>query len=195
MTTPTSPADLPAEPATAEPLATFAQCHVGIVSELEQLDQLPALLDPALRARQIAARVLAFFPEAVITHHREEEAELFTAVLASAEPGPEHEQVRAVVDQLVHEHRQIEAAWAKLEPELKAIAKGHDSHLPAGELGGLLTTLVNDYRGHAHFEEMYFLPLSQSILGRNGNHMAALGLALHTRHALADPASLGPFHV
>ena len=28
-----------------------------------------------------------------------------------------------------------------------------------------------------------FLPLAERILGRNGNHMAALGLALHLRHA------------
>ncbi|MEY2688035.1 MAG: hypothetical protein RL375_2233, partial [Pseudomonadota bacterium] len=41
----------------------------------------------------------------------------------------------------------------------------------------------------------YFLPLSQTILGRNGDHMAALGLSLHTRHAMADAASLGGFHV
>ena len=29
-----------------------------------------------------------------------------------------------------------------------------------------------------------FLPLSQTILGRNSNHMAALGVSLHMRHAL-----------
>lgn len=30
--------------------------------------------------------------------------------------------------------------------------------------------------------ETEFLPLSQTILGRNSNHMAALGLSLHMRH-------------
>ena len=38
------------------------------------------------------------------------------------------------------------------------------------------------YRAHAAFEEKEFLPLSQTILGRNSNHMAALGLSLHMRH-------------
>jgi hypothetical protein len=31
-----------------------------------------------------------------------------------------------------------------------------------------------------------FLPLASAILGRDGNHMAALGVSLHARHALPD---------
>jgi hypothetical protein len=31
-------------------------------------------------------------------------------------------------------------------------------------------------------EEQAFLPLAQKVLGRNGNHMAALGLSLDMRH-------------
>ena len=42
--------------------------------------------------------------------------------------------------------------------------------------------LVTRYRAHALYEEKEFLPLSQTILGRNANHMAALGLSLHMRH-------------
>jgi hemerythrin-like domain-containing protein len=184
------------EPADATaPLANFSQCHAGIVAQLNQLDRLPDLLDPAQQARQVAAQALEFFRAAVFEHHNEEERELFPAVLASAAPGEEHEKVASVVDQLVHEHRDIEATWARLEPALKSIAKGQDPRLPAGEVAAMIAGLVDDYRGHAHFEEVYFLPLAQTILGRNGNHLAALGLALHTRHALADPTLLGGFHV
>jgi hypothetical protein len=32
--------------------------------------------------------------------------------------------------------------------------------------------------------EQIFLPLCKTILGRNGDHMAALGLSLHMRHVL-----------
>ena len=38
------------------------------------------------------------------------------------------------------------------------------------------------YQAHARFEEQEFLPLSEKILSRNGDHMAALGLSLHMRH-------------
>jgi hypothetical protein len=179
----------------AAPIANFSQCHAGIVSELDQLDRLPALLAPVAQARQIATHALGFFRTAAFEHHAEEERELFPAVLASASKGEEHDKVVALVDQLTHEHRQIEATWKLLEPALKAIAKGQDSRLPVDEVATMVASLVTDYRGHAHFEEVYFLPLSQTILSRNGDHMAALGLALHTRHAMADVASLGGFHV
>ena len=43
--------------------------------------------------------------------------------------------------------------------------------------------LVQAYTAHARFEEEQFLPQAQAILSRNGNHMEALGLSLHHRHA------------
>jgi hypothetical protein len=43
--------------------------------------------------------------------------------------------------------------------------------------------LVQAFLAHANFEEQQFLPLAETILSRNGNHMAALGLSLHMRHA------------
>jgi iron-sulfur cluster repair protein YtfE (RIC family) len=179
----------------AAPIANFSQCHAGIVAELDRLDRLPALLGPAAQVRQIASHALGFFRAAAFEHHAEEERELFPAVLASATKGEEHEKVAAIVDQLTREHCQIEAIWKQLEPALKSIAKGQDSHMPADEVAAMVASLVTDYRGHAHFEEVYFLPLSQTILGRNSDHMAALGLSLHTRHAMADMGSLGGFHV
>ena len=42
--------------------------------------------------------------------------------------------------------------------------------------------LVTEYQAHARYEETEFLPLSEKILSRNSNHMAALGLSLHMRH-------------
>ncbi|MDP3827667.1 MAG: hemerythrin domain-containing protein, partial [Polaromonas sp.] len=70
------------------------------------------------------------------------------------------------------------AMWKKLEPAVKAVAKSQsvDLDLDAVE------ELVHAYSSHARFEEEHFLPLAQAILGRNGNHMEALGLSLHLRH-------------
>ena len=39
---------------------------------------------------------------------------------------------------------------------------------------------------HAQYEEEVFLPLCRTILGRNGNHMAALGMSFHVRHAMPE---------
>jgi hemerythrin-like domain-containing protein len=168
-----------AEPVDTAPLDGFAGCHVGILKRLNVLDQLPALLEPAARARRIAADALAFFSGAIFEHHLDEENELFPAVLASAQPGDERLYVQLLIDRLTREHRILEGLWNVLEKDLRRAAKGQDTNLDAEEV----RALVAAYASHATLEEVEFLPLCQEILGRNGNHMAALGLSLHLRHA------------
>jgi hemerythrin-like domain-containing protein len=164
---------------TEAPLGNFTNCHAGIIKRLNALDELPALLAPAARARQIAEESLDFFREAIFEHHLEEERELFPAVIASAHAGEEMERVKAMTKRLTEEHRMVEALWKRLEKGLKPVAKGHSTDIDVSEL----QRLVTEYTAHAAFEEAEFLPLSEAILGRNSNHMAALGLSLHMRHA------------
>lgn len=171
-------------------LGEFSQCHVGIIAQLEAFRELPDLLDPAARARRIATESMAFFRGAVMEHHADEERELFPAVLASAQKGAEREMVQVIVDRLTAEHRQIEAMWSRLEPALKDAAKGKDSDLQATSV----QRLVDTYLAHARYEEETFLPLSQTILGRNSNHMAALGLSLHLRHVKPEAISRAMAH-
>ena len=52
----------------------------------------------------------------------------------------------------------------------------------------LVACLVEAYTRHAHFEEEQFLPLAQTILGRDANHLAAVGLGLHMRRLPDFPA-------
>lgn len=162
------------------PIDDFSQCHAGILGHLQSLGGLPELLAPAARARQVAAEALGFFREAVFEHHAEEENELFPATLASAAKGEERDKVQQLVSALTAEHRQVEAAWTRLESRLKAVAKGHETDLDPADISALVKT----YEAHARFEEAVFLPLAQTILGRNQNHMAALGMSLHMRHAM-----------
>lgn len=166
----------------AAPIEEFSKCHAGILTHLDELATLPALLEPAARARSVATHTLSFFRKAVYEHHAEEEAELFPAVLGSAAKGEEHDKVQAIVTRLTADHRHIEDAWSTLEPKLKAVAKGHETTLDGADL----TRLVDTYYAHARYEENVFLPLSKTILGRNANHMAALGLSLHLRHTLPE---------
>lgn len=160
------------------PITNFSQCHVGILSHLQAFGGLPALLEPAARARKIAEETLSFFQDVVYEHHAEEEKELFPAVLASAAPGDELEWVRSMVDRLTLQHRQVESTWTQLKPQVKKIAKGDTADLDTSAV----VALVRDYGAHAAFEEAEFLPLCRTILGRNSNHMEALGLSLHMRH-------------
>lgn len=168
----------PAGAAEASPLDDFSNCHVGILGHLKALGDLPALLEPATRARLIAQQALDFFRAAVFEHHQEEERELFPAVAQSAQPGTERAHVTLITDRLTREHREIEALWKQLEPGLKKVAKGEHGGLDSAGIH----RLIDLYGQHAGYEEAVFLPLSRSILGRNSDHLAALGLSLHMRH-------------
>lgn len=160
------------------PIADFSSCHAGILAGLDAFAELPALVVAAERARRIAQQATDLFGDVVLEHHAQEEEELFPAVVASAAPGEELERVRQIVDRLTREHREVEALWRRLAPAVKKAAKGQSTSLDLADV----ERLVRLYAAHAAFEEAEFLPLSQRILGRNANHMAALGLSLHLRH-------------
>jgi len=157
------------------PLVVFAGDHKVIVEQLGTLSWLPQLTRAASRARRVAEQTLAMFDEQVERHHREEETELFPAVLRSAHKGEEATQVQAHVDRLKVEHAGIETQWHRLAPQLRKVAAGKEVEMDTEEL----EQLVEAYLAHARFEEEVFLPLANKILTRNGNHMSALGLSLH----------------
>jgi hemerythrin-like domain-containing protein len=161
------------------PLNTFSQCHAGILSQLDTLARLPALVQAAAQARSVAASTLAMFQQGIFEHHAEEEAELFPAVLRSAHPGAELDRVQGLVERLTSEHRTLETLWKRVEPAINATAKGKAAEVDTE----VVAELVRSFGIHARFEEEEFLPLADIILGRDGNHMAALGLALHMRHS------------
>jgi hemerythrin-like domain-containing protein len=169
-------------PSEQKPLTNFSNCHESIVSHLQTFRELPGLLEPAARARKIAEDTLQFFRDAVFNHHAEEEKQLFPAVLANAAKGTEHDKVQEMIDALTAEHRDIEALWASLEPQLMKVAKGRPAEVDAA----VTEHLVRQYTAHAKLEEDEFLPLSEAILGRNSTQMAALGLSLHMRHVVRE---------
>jgi hemerythrin-like domain-containing protein len=161
----------------ASPLNEFSQCHTGILTQLDKLADFAEQVAAAERCRQTATALLALFSRGVLEHHAEEESELFPAVLRSALPA-EAEAVREQAERLTREHRVIESLWKRIEGAVGAVAKGKHAQID----DDVVRELVRLYRTHATFEEEEFLPLSAGILGRNGNHMAALGLSLHMRH-------------
>jgi iron-sulfur cluster repair protein YtfE (RIC family) len=160
------------------PLAGFSECHHDFVAQLHSALYLPELVTAAAKARALANGMLTMFREGLVAHHADEERELFPAVLAAAQPGAELDEVRAMVEQLVREHRDMEARWAQLLPSIEAVAAGQVPALDAP----LIEDLVQHFFAHAHFEEEHFLPIAQKILGRDGEAMASLGRTLHERH-------------
>ncbi len=181
----TDPALVPRDPGGPQdtPLTTFTRCHLGIVNQLESSARLPELVAAANEARRMAQATLDLFRHTIVPHHAEEEAELFRAVLQSAN-AEERKAVRGMVERLTAEHREIEGLWKRLEPAVRAAARGNRSEVD----DEAMEELVRAFLRHARYEETVFLPLAERILSRNGNHMAALGLALHLRHV---PQAIG----
>lgn len=176
----------PAPACDEAPVQGFSECHAGILSALASFAELPALAAAAARSRELAGAVLTLFDGAVLEHHADEESELFPAVLRSAAPGPERASVQALVDRLTDDHRAIEEGWKLLRPQVRRAATGETARLDEASVTGL----IGAYQRHAALEERDFLPLARAILGRNGNHMAALGLSLHLRHAPCPTAHI-----
>lgn len=163
------------------PLRQFRGAHAGIRHGLEGLRELPELAAALERARQRAGDTLALFDNVVLAHHAEEEEELFTAVQRSCADEAEAQQVRELVAVLSAQHRQVESLWSRLRPAVARVAAGKDTG--AAMFGAEVDRLVAVYEEHAQYEEDFFLPLADAILRRNANHMAALDIALHLRHA------------
>jgi hypothetical protein len=167
----------PAEVAT--PVDGFSGAHRGILCALRAFSALPELAAAADRSRRVGAETLKLFQDAILPHHADEEGDLFPAVIRSAAAGDERARVKAMVDRLVAEHRSLESLWERLRPSVKRAASGIEAQLDAEAV----TALIIAYNRHAAFEETEFLPLASEILGRDGNHMAALGISIHLRHA------------
>lgn len=164
---------------TEAPLTNFSHCHIGILHQIDRLSSLPDLLGPAMLAKRIASQSVEYFHHGMHAHHEEEEKELFPAVQQSSQAGEERQLVDQLVQNLVKDHRALEKLWADIEPALKKVSKGQEASLDIVKL----EELVRRYTAHADAEERMFLPLAEKVLGRDSNHMAALGLSLHMRHA------------
>lgn len=160
------------------PLQDFSRCHVGFATVLEAALGLPEMIVSAARSRSCAADMLKMFHDRLLAHHDDEERDLFPAVLRVAQPGAEADRARAMVAQLVREHREIAQLWKQLEPGVQAIANGYLPRLDSA----LLQELVKRFNEHVRVEEEEFLPFAQQVLARQADDMAMLGLALHQRH-------------
>ena len=168
------------------PLSNFSHCHIGILHHFDHLSELLQVMSDTEAAKKIAKEALDYFHLGMKAHHQEEERELFPAVLSSVLGGEERALVVQLIEKLTQEHRSLESAWKQLEPGLQEIIKGHANTLDHVHF----KLLISRYKAHAGSEETVFLPLAEKILGRNSNHMAALGLSLHMRHVPHIPSHI-----
>ncbi len=180
----TSSGTTPGQPDSGDnPLNEFSGCHEGIIDNFNQLKDLLDLVQESPGSgeiRRIARKLVSFFRDVVLTHHAEEEQELFTAVMEAAADENEASEARGQIKRLVAEHRELEAMWGQIEPAIKQLAKGKSADIDFDTAA----LLAEKYLAHARFEEDVFLPLSARMLSKND--LSALGLSLHMRHQQAS---------
>jgi hypothetical protein len=164
-----------------QPIRQFCGSHQAIFEGLGEMRRLPALAEAVKDARTTALATLALFDGDVLTHHADEEKELFVAVARSARDTAEEAHVDELVSRLTAEHRRIERLWNELRPAMRAVAAGREPRTPG--FSEAVEELSRAYSEHACLEEESFLPLADRILSRNPNHLEALGMSLHIRHA------------
>lgn len=170
----------------SSPTDDFAQCHISIIQNFEQLRELGMMdiTDPVpAEIQTLANKLINFFHEVVINHHHEEEQELFDIVMDCANPGNELTVSSQMIKRLTNEHRKLEKEWKGIEAEIKKLAKGKRAQLD--KVAAI--AMADHYLLHAKYEESSFLPLAAEIL--KDTDLESLGLSLHTRHNMTQSAS------
>ena len=163
-----SPQSLPGHRAPAAgleaPFEMLAACH----ERVERMLALQANLQQHLLekgcdepARQAARDVMRYFDIAAPLHHQDEELHVFPPLLA----GPDAA-LRALVQRLQQDHRQMEIAWIEARRTLQAVADGFEScgtPLSAAQIEAL-NQFAALYRQHLEDEDHAVYPAARAGL-------------------------------
>jgi hemerythrin-like domain-containing protein len=163
-----------------EPLLMLGSCHDRIRAQCEVLQNLAAHMQAHGcdgQAQQAASNVMRYFDSAGRHHHEDEELDLFPRMIAAA-TGQNAERVALLVEQLKHEHREMEKMWSGLSKTLELIAHGGSAALDALEVSRFCAV----YRAHIALEDANMIPLASHLLGER--ELAAIGEAMAARRGI-----------
>lgn len=146
------------------PFEMLEACHERVQRTLALMARLQQhLLETGQddNARQAARDVMRYFDRAAPLHHQDEELHVFPPLLAGTDAG-----LRNVVQGLMQDHRQMEAAWQPARAALLAVAEGP---VPQGAaLNAEQTEALNRfgalYAQHIQNEEGLVYPAAQAML-------------------------------
>jgi iron-sulfur cluster repair protein YtfE (RIC family) len=176
----------PADPApgNGSPLVRLSACHAHIERRCMGLRRLAvywAARGADARARAVAAGMLRFFDTMVLSHHADEEQDLFPALI-EAMAGSDAVCLREMVAGLTTDHRQIEAFWRRVRAALEQLAEGWPTALASADV----EALANAVRQHTEREERELLPMAARLMGDDA--LAHIGRAMHERRGLDSAA-------
>ena len=165
-----------------EPLEMLLGCHRRIEKQLDTLKRLPVYLDGHAvdPEASIAARnVLRYFDNAAANHHADEELDLFPLLDLRIDDSGERRRFAAFRARLEHDHRAVEAAWARLRKPLEGIADGLTRPLPHEDVQAFAAA----YADHIRAEESALGEFFDRWL--RADDRRTLGLAMAARRNIA----------
>jgi len=179
-------ADLPGfsspDTGTEAPLELMAACHVRIQHHGELLKRLDAQLrtrDADEQARGAAQCILRYFDTAMPDHHRDEERDLFPALLETM-AGSDPVCIREMIVGLTEEHRDLETQWALMREAVARIAAGETAALDSAAVASFCDLSVH----HLRREDDELLPMAARLLG--DHEIEAIGQAMRRRRAIPE---------
>lgn len=167
-----------------EPLAALSACHRRIEKQMATLARLQRHIARSgfdNHARVAAAAILRYFTDAAPHHHADEEEDLFPKVLRAAEASSDRACAFDLVSHLLVDHRNMEAAWARVRAALESLQSGEKTELdnqPCKEF-------ARSYSGHIEREDKQLFPLAARLLSKAD--LESLGNAMARRRGLPPP--------
>jgi hemerythrin-like domain-containing protein len=144
-----------------QPFEMLQACHERVERSLVLLDRLVAHVRDhghGDTSRSAARDVLRYFDLAAPHHHRDEELHVLPRLLTSSDADQ-----RALAEQLVAEHRRMEALWAALRAPLQQWAEDPPSST-AFPLPDALAEFTSLHAGHIAREEDHAYPQARTTL-------------------------------
>lgn len=160
------------------PLELLHACHGRIEAQCATLLKLTAYLPNHGvddQVQQAATAVLRYFSTAARHHHEDEEQDLFPMVRTHAAG---NDRMRVLLDNLIAQHRDMEAAWQDIRPWLESLARGESPEFDASRI----TAFVALYQAHILHEEQGLLPYCRAAL--KPEQLAALGERMARRRGV-----------
>lgn len=166
------------------PIDMLDGCHERIRRQCAVIAKIAAHLaakGPDEEARQAARSVMRYFDTAGANHHRDEEEDLFPALLQAVAPG-ELPGTRALIGRLQAEHVGLDAAWRDMRERLEGLAERSEAALDAPSASAFGET----YERHIALEEARLLPLARRVL--DARTLARLGECMAQRRGAFRPS-------
>lgn len=162
------------------PLEILDGCHARVRRTCRLIERIAEHLEDEgidEEVKTAAGSALRYFDIAGRDHHRDEEDDLFPALLRAAEPGSVAG-VQSLVDRLRADHVRLDAQWAALRPQLESVRDGHGNAVDAA----LAHSLTRAYEDHIAEEERVLLPLARRLLAPGA--LATLGASMAARRGV-----------